>query len=89
MLAYLVDNIFTEVGNRVIGIPMGTVCASLIANLFLFYNFMKGLISNLAKSFSTTVRYMDDLLTLDSKTRYLITQYGSTVYIGIAMAYPH
>ena len=48
---------------------MGTDCAPLIANLFLFYyeyNFMKGLIKtniNLAKRFSTTVRYIDDLLT--------------------------
>ena len=41
MLEYLVDNIFIEVGNRVfrhcIGIPMGTDCGPLIANLFLFY----------------------------------------------------
>ena len=47
MLEYLVDNIFIEVGNGVfrqcIGIPMGTDCAPLIANLLLFYNFMKGL----------------------------------------------
>ena len=79
MLEYLVDNIFIEVGNRVfrqcIGIPMGTDCAPLIANLFLFYyeyNFMKGLIKtniNLAKRFSTTVRYIDDLLTLNN-TRF-------------------
>ena len=38
MLEYLVDNIFIEVGNRVyrqcIGIPMGTDCAPLLANLF-------------------------------------------------------
>ena len=79
MLEYLVDNIFIEVGNRVfrqcIGIPKGTDCAPLIANLFLFYyeyNFMKGLIKtniNLAKRFSTTVRYIVDLLTLNS-TRF-------------------
>ena len=76
MLEYHVDNIFIEVGNRVfrqcIGIPMGTDCAPLIANLFLLYyeyNFMKGLIKtniNLAKRFSTTVRYIDDLLTLNN-----------------------
>ena len=68
MLEYLVDNIFIEVGNRVfrqcIGIPMGTDSAPLIANLSLFYyeyNFMKGPIKtniNLAKRFSTTVRYI-------------------------------
>ena len=76
MLEYLVDNIFIEVGNRVfrqcIGIPMGTDYAPLIANLFLFYyeyNFMKGLIKTNAKRFSTTVRYIDDLLTLNN-TRF-------------------
>ena len=74
MLEYLLDNIYIEIGNRVyrqrIGIPMGTDCAQLLANLFLFhyeYNFMKGLIKtniNLAKRFSTTIRYIDDLLTI-------------------------
>ena len=76
MLEYLVDNIFIQVGNKTfrqcIGIPMGTDCAPLLANLFLFYyeySFMRGLIKtniNLAKSFSTTVRYIDDLLTLNN-----------------------
>ena len=41
LLTYLVDNIFVVVGNRIytqcIGIPMGTDCAPLLANLFLFY----------------------------------------------------
>ena len=39
MLEYLVDNIYIEVGNTVygqrVGIPMGTDCAPLLANLFL------------------------------------------------------
>ena len=38
---YLVDNIFISIGNhvfkQVIGIPMGTHCAPLLANLFLFH----------------------------------------------------
>ena len=73
------DNIFIQVGNKTfrqcIGIPMGTDCAPLLANLFLFhyeYNFMRGLIKtniNLAKRFSTTVRYIDNLLTL-SNTKF-------------------
>ena len=48
MLDYLIDNIYVVVGNRVfqshIGIPMGTVCAPLLAILYLFYyeyNYMK------------------------------------------------
>ena len=53
MLEYLIDNIFIMVGNRVfkqhVGIPMGTNCAPLLANLYLFYyeyNYMKGLIKS-------------------------------------------
>jgi hypothetical protein len=41
-LEYLVDNIYVSIGNRVyrqcVGIPMGTDCAPLLANLFLFYH---------------------------------------------------
>ena len=47
-IRFLVDNIYIQVGNRTfrqtIGIPMGTDCAPLLANLFLFhyeFNFMK------------------------------------------------
>ena len=36
---YLIDNIYVSIGNRVyrqcVGIPMGTDCAPLLANLFL------------------------------------------------------
>ena len=53
LLTYLVDSIFVVVGNRIyrqcIGIPMGTDCAPLLANLFLFYYeyaYMKGLMKN-------------------------------------------
>ena len=40
MLEYLIDNIFVEFGGRIfqqtIGIPMGTNCAPLLADLFLY-----------------------------------------------------
>ena len=55
-----------------VGIPMGTDCAPLLANLFLFYyeyRYMKGLIKNnitLAKRFNFTMRYIDDVLTLNN-----------------------
>ena len=48
---YLIDNIYVSIGNRVyrqcVGIPMGTDCALLLANLFLFfyeYSYMRDLI---------------------------------------------
>ena len=85
MLDYLIDNIFIRVGNKVfrqtIGIPMGTDCAPLLANLFLFYyeynHYMKNLIRDnqcLAKSFNYTVRYIhvDDLLTFINNHAYII-----------------
>ena len=73
---YLIDNIYVSIGNRVytqrVGIPMGTDCAPLLANLFLFfyeYKYMKNLIKNniiLAKKFNNTMMYIDDLLTLNN-----------------------
>ena len=76
MINYLVDNIYVSVGNTIfrqrIGIPMGTDCAPLLANLYLFrleYKFMKKLLkTNMSKArlFSNTFRYIDDLLTLNN-----------------------
>ena len=71
---YLI-NIYIQVGDiayrqETIGIPMGTDCAPLIADLFLFsyqYEFMKEKIrTNLcvASKFSRTCWYIDDLLSL-------------------------
>ena len=76
LIDFLIDNIFIQVGNKVfrqrIGIPMGTDCGPLLANLFLFYyeyNYMKSLLKNnflLARKFNNTARYIDDLLTLNN-----------------------
>ena len=76
LVEYLIDNIYVSIGNRVyrqcVGIPMGTDCAPLLANLFLFYyeyRYMKNLIKNniiLAKKTNNTMRYIDDLLTLNN-----------------------
>ena len=73
---YLIDNVYIKVGNnayrQTIGIPMGTDCAPQLANLFLFhyeYLYMKILMHGklcMAKRFSDTVRYIDDLLTLNN-----------------------
>ena len=70
---YLIDNIYVNVGNGVyrqcVGIPMGTDCAPLLANLFLFfyeYRYMKSLIKSIihmARRFNNTI---DDLLVLNN-----------------------
>ena len=74
MIYYLIDNIYVSVGNKVfcqcIGIPMGTDCAPLLANLYLFhFEYMRKLIcSNMckARSFCTTFWYIDGLVTLNN-----------------------
>ena len=55
-----------------IGIPMATNCAPQLANLYLFYHeysYMRSLLKTnlcLAKRFADTIRYIDDLLTLNN-----------------------
>ena len=73
---YLIDNVYIKAGNNVyrknIGIPVGTDCAPQLANLYLFYHEysnMRSLLKNnlcLTKRFADTVRYIDDLLTLNN-----------------------
>ena len=65
---FLIDNIYIHVGSVVfqqaIGIPMGTDCAPLIADLFLFsfeFEFMKKLIRmdiSVTRKFNKTFRYI-------------------------------
>ena len=66
-LSFLLDNII------IVGIPMGTNCAPLVAYLFLFCyesDFMKTLSSanqaDVIKTFNLTSRYLDDLLNIDN-----------------------
>ena len=75
-IQFLINNIYVKVGNRVfkqtIGIPMGTDCAPLLANLFLFcyeYKYVKDKLKvnhKQARLVKHTVRYIDDLLTLNN-----------------------
>ena len=77
MLEILIDNIFAMFCGRVfqqtVGIHMGTNCAPLLADLFL-YSYEAGLIQgflkknqkNLARSFNFTFRYIDDVLSLSN-----------------------
>ena len=76
-LVYLLDNIFIRFGTKlyrqIIGIPIGTNCARLVADLFLYCyerDFMKSLSrgnqSDIIEAFNSTSRYLDNLLTIDT-----------------------
>ena len=76
-LTYLLDNIFIRFGiklyRHIVGIPMGTNCAPLIADLFLFSyerDLMAPLSNNkeaeITQAFNSTSRYLDDLLNIDN-----------------------
>ena len=76
-LHYLLDNIFIRFGSKlyrqIVGIPMGTNCAPLVADLFLFCyerDFMMSLSDNnqtdIIAAFNSSSRYLDDLLNIDN-----------------------
>ena len=76
---FLIENIYVQfdgmVYQQIVGIPMGTNCAPLIADLFL-YCYERDFMSNLQKSkqfdlidkFNDTSRYLDDIFTIDNPT---------------------
>jgi hypothetical protein len=73
MHEFLIDNIFAIFGGRdfqqTVGILMGTNCAPLIADLFLYSyeaDFIQGLLMKLSRSFNLTFRYIDDVLSLNN-----------------------
>ena len=76
-LTFLLDNIYIRFGSKlyrqIVGIPMGTNCAPLVADLFLFCyerDFMLSLsednLSDVIVAFISTSRYLDDLLNIDN-----------------------
>ena len=76
-LHYLLDHIFLRFGSKlhrqIVGIPMGTNCAPLVADLFLFCyerDFMLSLSDNdktdIIEAFNSTSRYLDDLINIDN-----------------------
>ena len=63
----------TKLYSQTIGIPMGTNCAPLVADLFLFCyerDFMKSFSrenqADIIEAFNLTSRYLDDLLNIDN-----------------------
>ena len=76
-LTLLLDNIFIQFGTklytRVVGIPIGTTWAPLVADLFLFCyerDFIMSLSddkqADIIDAFNTTLRYLDDILNIDN-----------------------
>ena len=71
-LTFLLDNIFIQFGaklyRQVVGIPIGTFCALLVADLFLFRyerDFIMSLSgdkqADIIDDFNTISRYLDDI----------------------------
>ena len=76
-LIYLLDNIYIRFGTKlyrqILGIPMGTNCAPLVADLFLFCyerDFMTSLSevkqAEIIEAFKSTCIYLDDLLNINN-----------------------
>ena len=76
-LAVLLDNIYIRLGfklyRKIVCIPMGTNCAPLVADLFLFcydWDLLLALSednqSDVTEAFSSTSRYLDDLMDIDN-----------------------
>ena len=94
MLEFLVDNIFMVFGEKVfqqiVVISMGTNCAPLLADLFLYSyeaDFIQSLLSTrkkkLASKFNFTCRYIDDVLPINNPDfeNYLSQMYPAKLEI--------
>ena len=87
-IVHLIDNVYISVNSKVfrqvIGIPMGTDCAPFLANLYLYaleYIFLERMTKediHLARKFSNSFRYIDDLLMFNNDT--LMTKYKHDIY---------
>ena len=73
-LTFFLNNIYIDKSYRqIVGIPMGTNCTPLVADLFLFCyerDFMLSLSEDnkfdVIEAFNSTSRYLDDLLNIDN-----------------------
>ena len=102
MIEFLIDNIVVQFGGRlfhqVIGIPMGTNCAPLLADLFL-YSYENEFLDNMiksghtrpARSFNLCYRYMDDFIVFNNKKfmDYLKEIYSSQLTVEKANKSDH
>ena len=90
-LSFLLENIYFRFGNKlyrqIVGIPMGTNYAPLVADLFLFCyerDFMTSLSNDnqadITEAFNSTSRYLDDHLNIE----ILISKEWSTKFIHLS-----
>ena len=88
MIEFLVDNIYARFGGQLfrqmVGIPMGTNYAPLLADLFLYSyknEFLDKLIKEgkriLARKFNLSYRYIDDLISFNNKR---FKEFNSDIY---------
>ena len=84
MLEFLIDNIFVEFGGLIfqqtVGIPMGTNCAPLLADLFL-YSYEAEFIQNLLKDKTKNISLNPSISPLD----ILMTYYHSIILISVSV----
>ena len=72
MIEFLVDNIYVRFGGQLflqmVGIPMGTNCAPLLADLFL-YSYENEFLDKFIKEgkIKLSYRYIDDLISFNNK----------------------
>ena len=73
MFVLVISRSNSKLYRQTIGIPMGTNCTPLVADLFLFCyerDFMKSLSrenqTDIIEAFNSTSRYLDDLLNIDN-----------------------
>ena len=69
---FLLDNIYIRFGTKLfrqfVGIPIGTNCAQLAADLFLFMmSLSEEKQSEVIEAFRSTSRYLDDIFNIDNK----------------------
>ena len=76
-LTFLLDNIYIRFGSKlyrqIVGFPMGTNCAPLVADVFSFcyerdcmLSLSEDNQSGVIEAFNSTSRYLDDLLNIDN-----------------------
>ena len=82
MLEFLVVVFVGKVFQQIVDIPMGTNCAPLLADIFLYSyeaEFTQSLLSTgrkqLASRFNSTYRYIDDVLSINNLENYLGQMY--------------